>query len=458
MISLALGFAVVLALYLLVNMSASLVRAKKFQFACNAILLALLCVGALALSGVTATYLSMISVNPFSAMFALAFTLTVFLANFLAYVAPQGYSDFALLGSFALAGSYLIAFASSLVAIFLGLEAVAVPAAFILLISRRQSAGAAAKFFIISSLSVAVLSFAAVLVYGSSGTLALAVHPQSPVLALAAALFIASLGFGALIFPFNASLAGIYHGASAQAISIAGVLQNKVGFAAMMLVFVLVFQSYGLAFQAIAVLAALTMLAGSVLANGQNSLKRLLAYASFAQAGFVLVGIATNSAAGLGASSVQIFADVFSFMGILGIIAWLERHDRSRVDDLVGLYKENRFVAVALCIFLLSLLGIPFTVGFVGKFLILLEATKSGLLWLAAVGVIEIAISVFYCARAMTAMYAGRAGAKRVRLDRATACVVVICLLLTLAFGIYPQPMISIANSGAGYLFSLAAH
>jgi NADH-quinone oxidoreductase subunit N len=458
LISLALGFASVLALYLLVNMLAGLVRARRLQFACNAVLLALLCVGAFLLASGTATYFGAVSANPFSAMFALVFTLTVFLANLLAYDQPQGYTEFMLLGSFALVGSYIVAFSNSLITVLLGIEAVAIPSAFIFLVSKKQSAGSAARFFIMSSLSVALLSFAAVLVYGSSGTLALAAHPQSTILLLAAAMFVAALGFGAMIFPFNASVAEVYQGISAHAASMLGGLYSKVSLAALILVFVLVFMPSGLAFKAIAVLSALTMFSGSLLAAGQSSLKKLLAHSSVAQAGFVLIGIATQNAAGLGASSVLIFADVFSFMGMLGIIAWLERGNRNRVDDLVGLYKENRFAAVALSIFLLSLIGMPFTIGFIGKFLVLLGAANSGLLWLAVVGVVNVAISAFYCARVITAIYASRTGGKRVRLGAATACAVVICLCATIALGIYPQPVMSVANSGAGYLFGLVAH
>ncbi len=77
------------------------------------------------------------------------------------------------------------------------------------------------------------------------------------------------------------------------------------------------------------------------------------------------------------------FAHAFLFIGVLGIIAWLEKNGRSGTDDLIGLYKENRFAAIALTVFLLSMIGLPFTTGFVGKFLVLLSAIGSGLLWLA---------------------------------------------------------------------------
>lgn len=456
-ISIALGFASLAALYLLVNLLAALVRAKKLQFICNAALLALLCAAAFALTGVNATYLGFVSVNPFSAMFALAFTLVAFLANLMVYDQPEGYADFMLLSSFALVGSYLIAFANSLITIMLGMGAIAIPLALIFLLSRKRSAGAATRFLIMSSLSVAAFSFAAVLVYGSSGTLALAAHQQGQVLSLAAALFIASIGFGASVFPFGALLPDVYHGISARAASLLCGLHNSVSLVAFMEVVVLLFLPFASAFQAIAVLSALTMLFGSVLAANQRSLRKMIAYASAAQAGYVLVGIAAQGA-GLGAGCVQLFANILSFMGIIGIVAWLEKGERDSMDDLVGLYKENRFAAVALSIFLLSLIGVPFTAGFIGKFLVLLGAVQSGMLWLAVVGAANVAITVFYCARAMTAMYASKSGAKSMRLDLSTTCAISICLLLTLALGVYPQPMITIANNGAAYLLGLVAH
>ena len=137
----------------------------------------------------------------------------------------------------------------------------------------------------------------------------------------------------------------------------------------------------------------------------------MLAYSSIAQSGYILIGIATYSAAGITASLVQIFAHSIIFIGALAIIAWLEANNKQTIDNLVGLAHENRFGAFALTFFLLALAGLPFTLGFVGKLLIFLSAINSGLLWLAAIGILNTMIALYYYAKPIMAMYSGTSSA-----------------------------------------------
>ena len=104
------------------------------------------------------------------------------------------------------------------------------------------------------------------------------------------------------------------------------------------------------------------------------------------------------------------------------------------------------------------MVGMPFTTGFVGEFLVFAGAAESGLLWLGLIGVADIILLAFCFARAITAAYTDKAEAKRVRLDTATAAVVVFCLLLTFALGVYPQPLFGIAQGASGYLFKILIH
>ncbi len=452
------GFVSLLAMLLAGNALYSLAKRGRFQILYNVIILSLLCVCAYALNGTTATYLGFAQVNPFSTFFIMVITLGVLLVNVLAHGHSQNYPDFALLGSFALVGAYIVASAASLVAVFLGLEIIGLSTTFIMLTSRKQSLEAATKFFIMASIAVAVLSFAIVIVYGASGSLALAPQRQGPLMMFAAALFLVSLGVEASVFPFSAFVPDVYQGSEAHVTSMLGGINETVAFAAVVQVFILLFVSSNFVFEAIAALAVVTMFFGSLAALVQKNFKRMMAYSTISQAGFIFIGIATQSTSGISGSLFQVFAHAFLFIGVLGIIAWLEKSGRSGTDDLIGLYKENRFAAIALTVFLLSMVGLPFTTGFVGKFLIFLSAISSGMLWLAVIGVINSAIAVFFFARVLTSIYTDKLGARRVRLDAATAAVVMVCLVLTIVFGIYPQPIINMVGNGAAYLFGLTGH
>jgi NADH-quinone oxidoreductase subunit N len=452
------AFVSLLALLLAGNALFRLARKGGFQIWYNAAVLSLICAAIYAMGGAPATYLGLVNANPFSLFVMLIVTFAALLLNVLAYRYSPDYRDFALLSAFALVGAYVVASAGSLVAIFVGLESVSLPTVFIMLTSRRQGLEATTKFFIMTSVAIALLSFAVVIVYGAAGSLSLAPQQQGDLTLFAAALFLASLGIEASIFPFNVFTPDVYQGSAAHVTAALGGMNETVALAALMQVSILLFVSFDSAFLAIASLAALTMLFGSLVALVQKNFKRMMAYSSISQAGFILAGIATQGVPGITGSLFQMFAHAFLFIGVLGIIAWLEKSGRSGTDDLIGLYKENRFAALALTIFLLSMIGLPFTTGFVGKFLILLSAVGSGLLWLAVIGAISSVISVFFFARVLTSIYTNKVGAKRIRLDNVTAVVVVACLAIAVVFGLYPQPIITMAGNGAGYLFGILAH
>ena len=129
--------------------------------------------------------------------------------------------------------------------------------------------------------------------------------------------------------------------------------------------------------------------------------------------------------------------------------------NRSRVDDLIGLYKENRFLAVALSVLLLSVIGAPFTIGFVARFLVLVGAIKANFLWLAVIGALNSAILAFCLGKAITAIYTDKVGARSLPASPAILLAVGACLVLVIAFGIYPQPLVAMATSAANYLFGI---
>ena len=394
-------------------------------------------------------------INQFSLFFSLIFTVGILLVNIIAYAYSKDYNEFALLASFALIGMYMVAFSLSLVTIFIGLELAVLPAVFMILLSRK-SLEAAAKLFVAASLSTALLSFAIVLTYGGSGTAALAQYSGAEILGFAAMLFIVSLGFEASIFPFNVLLPDVYSGSPAHITSMLGGVNKKVGFAALMQVLILGFIAYRQAFILIAVLSVFTMFYGNLVALMQDNIKRMMAYSSISQAGYIMIGIAVANAAGISASLFQIFAHMFIFIGVLAIIAWLEGHGKHKISDIEGLHSENRFLSFSLALLLLSLAGLPFTTGFIGKFLIFLSSINSGMVWLAFLGIINSIISIYYYARVIAKVYTGRRVSRGIKVGRGIAAVVLTCVIITLVFGIWPQPLMHITGNAAAALFPAA--
>lgn len=393
----------------------------------------------------------LIAVNPFSLFFMLILTAGVLLVNIVAFPYSKNHANFSLLTIFALLGMYLVASSNSLIGIFIGLELASMPPVFIILLERK-TIEAAAKFFVMASVAIAIFSFASVVVYGATDSFALAHYQQSGILLFAAILFIASIGFDASIFPFNVLIPDVYQGAPAYVTSLLGGVNKKVGFAALLQVLILVFILDKTAFLIVAILSVLTMFYGNIVAIMQNNIKRMLAYSSISQAGYILIGIAVATTTGIGASLIQIFAHMFIFIGILSIVAWLELRNRVTIDEYIGLNDENRFAAFAISVFMLSLIGLPFTTGFVGKLFLFLSAINANLTWLAIIGVVNSIISIFYYVKVIMAMYTRKEGSRHITMNLSTVFVVVICLLITIILGMYPAPLINLANNASAYL------
>lgn len=447
-----------LALFLaLGNMLLWIYSKKKVMLAFNLALLLLIDIAALAgINGTTAQYFNLFSSSPFALYFTLLFSTGMFFVSLLAYDYSESYQDFALLSGFALLGMLLVAFAASLIIILIGLELASLPSVFIVLLSKKNSLEPAVKYLIMSAIAVSFAALAIAIIYGATGSISMNEVGNSGYTLLALALFIASLGFEASQFPFNVLIPDIYQGSSAYATSMLGGLNKKMGFAALIQIAILIFISVPITFTVLAALSVLTMFYGNLVALAQTNLKRMLAYSSISQAGYIMIGIATATGSGISASLVQIFAHMLMFIGVLAIVAWLEKLGRSEIDDLIGLNRENKLASISMTVLMLSMIGMPFTLGFVGKFLLFLSATSSGLVWLAILGIINSVISIGYYSKAITAIFTNKYGARKIGMNYPTLFVVAACLILVILFGIYPAPLTAIASSAAKYLFSMS--
>ena len=449
-------------LLVITSVGFQLVSAKKQPLFVSTILFAAMAIFSLHLLAIGASLeiLSIISINAFSMLLMALFSVTMLLVNVLSYKHSRDYTSFMMLTSFSTVGIFTVTTASSLISIFIGLEIMAITTAFMILADGKHGIESATKFFILSSISVAIFAFALALILPYGPQLALSALSTSAItgnylIMLAIVLFAAALAFEAALFPFNLWTPDVYEGAPTNITAMLAGINKKVSFVALIEVFMIVLIAYKSVFSLVfLVLAIITMFYGNILAMVQKSVKRLFAYSSISQAGYIVIGIAAASAFGIEASIFQIVAHAFMIIGAFALILWLESRNIRTLDDYVGLNSRNRFAAISLSVLMLSMAGIPPLIGFDGKFLLFSSALSSNLLVLAILGIINSFISIYYYARVINAMYAPKEH-PRLTTERYVAAVVIACLIAVIALGIYPQPLISLAAQASAAVMAL---
>ena len=208
-------------------------------------------------------------------------------------------------------------------------------------------------------------------------------------------------------------------------------------------------------------LAVLTMLVGNIGAIMQNGVKRMLAYSSVAHSGYILMGLIAAAVGGeswLGATGVTYYIFAYSLMtiGAFGVLSILERHeaDLYSVDDLKGLASRSPWLAACFALFLLSLAGIPPTVGFFGKFFLFSAAVKQGLFWMAVWAAINSIISVYYYLRPIVKMYMEDGESRVTNQDVSSSMVAVsIMAVLVVVTGLATEPVYDFVLTAVNSLF-----
>ena len=359
-------------------------------------------------------------------------------------------------------GMVMLAQAANLVTVFLGIETMSIGVYVMCAMRRKSRRGneAAMKYFLIGAFATGFLMYGMALLYGASGTLNLAemasklATTQNPGLVVAGAfLLIVAFGFKVAAVPFHMWAPDAYEGAPTPVTGFMAAAVKSAAVAAMIHVFgtalggkVVPLGTLGWA-RPLAVLAALTITIGNITAVRQDNIKRMLAYSSVSHAGILLVGIV---ALGLGAPSANagliyyLITYSVATMGAFAIVSYVGSKGRERllVDDWAGLGNQFPAIGLAMTILLLSFGGIPPTGGFLGKFYIFkaaMEVPDGQLLWLAVIGVVNSAISIYYYLRIVTAMFFREAN-QPFTPTRSTGLtfVIAICPLLILELGILP--------------------
>ena len=322
-------------------------------------------------------------------------------------------------------GMLVLAWSNDLILTFIGIEVMSLCLYLIIALSNedRLSKEAALKYFVLGSFASAIFIYGIALIFGVSGTTYLdKIIEAGPTLIANSHLFLIGIlflvigfAFKVSLVPFHAWTPDVYEGAPTPVTAFMATGVKLVSFIAFLRVLLgdyITSDMTGNLVNILQWLAVITMLVGNIGAIMQSSLKRMLAYSSVAHSGFIFIGLVCVSVGGdmsLGASSVAYYLFAYSIMtvGAFAVLALLEKNnsDMILVDDLAGLPKRNPFLAVSLSVFLVSLAGIPPTIGFFGKFFIFSAALKHGFFWLALWAAINSVIAVYYYLRPIVVMY-----------------------------------------------------
>ena len=355
-----------------------------------------------------------------------------------------------------------------------------------------KSSESGLKFLILSAVSSAVLLYGMVIIYGFTGTTVLAdIATQLGDIELSAdeafganallfgvVLVIAGFGFKIASVPFQMWAPDVYEGAPTPVTAFLSVASKAAGFAVILRVFYVAFDTelmspdWGAVF---AVLAILSMSLGNLVAILQTNIKRMLAYSTIAHAGYLMVGLAAVAARPPEAEAIAgpsgvLFEAIAGPSGVLfylsgyaatnlaafaAIIAISNRVGSDRIDAFAGMSRRAPYLAGVLAFALVSLIGVPPTVGFMAKMYIFGAAVNANLEWLALAGVINSVISAYYYLRVVKVMYLQEPkDESRVRSGFPMKVAIFVAMAGTGFFGVYPTPLIELARTAVGVLVS----
>ncbi len=371
-------------------------------------------------------------------------------------------------------GMMLMAATTELISIYIALELTSI-SLYVLVgfLKNPKSTEASLKYLLLGAIASAVLLYGMALIFGVTGetqlgkiaeafqAMSLLTILASPALILGIVLLIAGFGFKIAAVPFHMWVPDVYEGAPTPITAYLSVGSKAAGFAIILRVFYSAFGSpelqslnWGLIF---AVLAAIGMTLGNVTALPQTNIKRMLGYSSIAQAGYLMVGLATMgvspAADVLGRSGVLFFLTAYAVANLgafIVIIAISNKLDSDLIQDFSGMIKRAPLLTLALSLCLISLIGMPPAAGFMAKFYIFSGAVQHGLLWLIIIAVLNSVISAYYYLRVVKVMWFGEpVSEEKVPSSRALRVALFLSCLGVLLLGIIPNSIMNLAEAAA---------
>ena len=360
--------------------------------------------------------------DPMAALLKTAIFLVVFGAFIYArsYQASKGplRGEYYVLGLFAVLGMMVMISAHSLLTIYLGLELLSLSLYAMVAFDRDSSPAseAAMKYFVLGALASGMLLYGMSMLYGATGSLDIAeiasaiavMEGRSMILIFALCFIVVGLAFKFGAVPFHMWIPDVYHGAPTAVTLFIGSAPKIAAFAMAMRLLVESMGSLTLDWQGmLAILAVLSLALGNIVAIAQTNLKRMLAYSTISHVGFLLLGILAGTTEGYSASMFYAITYALMAIGGFGMIILLSRkgYEADRLDDLKGLNERSPWFAFMMLILMLSMAGVPPTVGFYAKLSVLQAVIHVDMLWLALVAVFFSVIGAFYYIRVIKLMY-----------------------------------------------------
>jgi NADH-quinone oxidoreductase subunit N len=369
---------------------------------------------------------------------------------------------FALLSS--LLGILVLVSARELILLFVAFELMSIPLYVLTGFLKRNAEApeAALKFFLVGTVSSAVIAYGMSFVYGVTGSTAFTAIPPAvaagePLVMLGLTLILAGLGFKIAAFPFHMWVPDTYEAASTPFVAWLAVAPKAAGFVAIIRLYL---EGVGNAadvwMPVLATLAGITIVTGNLMAIPQRNIKRLLAYSGVAHIGYMLVGLAALSSSGVAMVLFYLAAYLFGNMGAFLVVEAVARSEESDdIDAYRGLAQRSPLLALAMLVFLLSLGGIPFVAGFWAKLYVFLAAVERGLYGLVFLGAVLTVVALYYyllVARRMYIEAPARSGP--VQVPGVLGLAIGICVLGTVGMGVYPGPWVDAVIRVASALFA----
>jgi NADH-quinone oxidoreductase subunit N len=371
---------------------------------------------------------------------------------------------------FSVTGMMLMAQAADLIVVFLALELLSIPLYVLAAFARPkvESEEAGIKYFLLGAFATGFVVYGTALVFGATGSTNLMAIVGSAssetanllLLAIGSALILVGLGFKVAVVPFHMWTPDVYQGAPSAVTAFMSSGAKIAGFAALLRVFATAFPSIASDMTGVFWgLAALTMILGNVIAISQTNIKRLLAYSSIAHAGYILMafvpyGNPDVAPVSIAAGLFYLVAYALTNFGAWGVVIALEKSEGQGLEiaDYAGLARKHPALAAAMTVFMLSLIGLPPTVGLVGKFYLFRAVIAGGFTGLAIIGVLTSLISAYYYLRVVVIMYM-RDGEPETEHESFLDLTTIFTAVATVVISLVPQFLFAWASSAVLKLF-----
>lgn len=418
----------------------------------------------------------LLRMDAFSAIFKLVFLSVAFYVVLASSRYVQGerhVAEYYTLIMMATVGMMVVASSLDLITLFIGIELASLSSYALVGFRKKDKKGAeaATKYFVIGAISSAIALYGISLLYGLAGstlftdigTAVGGMKSMDPVIYLALGLLIAGFGFKVAIVPFHMWAPDVYEGAPTTITSLLAASSKKMGFVALFKIFLIGLIAIRVEWQfVVAIIAVATMTLGNLIAIPQTNIKRMLAYSSIAQAGYILIALPIGTDYALAGGIFHIITHAFMKGGAFIIVATLSTVAVGEtLSDYKGLAKRSPLMAFSMMLLLFSLAGIPPLAGFASKFVLFSSAidvsiapADNWIVWLAIAGVLNSALSLYYYVRVIKYMYVEKGPTERLKLPKAMVAAVLITVIATTVIGLYPGPVISACQEAARAFFT----